>query len=208
MAPSIQLAELVAAKFSHDLSGLLGSLTGVLELAADVPGGATDEIALATETASVLLLRLQLLREAWSGVGEPMDLATLEARKRGTVGGHRLKLDLGGLAEETVFPAPMARLVLNILLLAGESLPRGGVLTLSGDPADHVVAEIAGPGAAWLAGLSQGIADADSCAAPCGPRDLQGLLTVLIARATGMRLSLLAGSPPPLLLAPAASPAV
>jgi histidine phosphotransferase ChpT len=207
---SLQLAELLSAKFSHDLSGLLGSLTGVLELAGDAaPGSADDEVALATETASVLLLRLKLLREAWGGVDEPMDLATLAARKRGTVGEHRLELDLRGFAAGTVFPAPMARMVLNVLLLAGDSLPRGGMLALSGDAANRVVAEITGPGAAWPAGFCRGIADATQAwAALDGPRDLQGPLTVLIAGAIGMQLSLMTGSPPALVLTPAAAPAV
>jgi hypothetical protein len=100
MGDPLQLAELVAAKLSHDLSGLLGSLTGVLEVAGEASGGATDEIALAAETASILLLRLQLLREAWGGVAKPMDLPTLAARKRGTIGEQRLKLDRGGCRKE------------------------------------------------------------------------------------------------------------
>jgi histidine phosphotransferase ChpT len=206
MPAPLKLAELVAVKLSHDLSGLLGSLTGVLELAAEDRGNGSDEVALAIETASVLMLRLQLLREAWGGLTEPMDLATLAARKRGTVGEQRLQIDLGGLPAETVLPAPMARLVLNVLLLAGESMPRGGVLSLSGDADNHVIAEINGPAAAWPSDFCQAIVDPNHVwAALDGPRELQAALTVLIAQAVGMRLSLMAGSPPPLRLAPAES---
>jgi hypothetical protein len=105
------------------------------------------------------------------------------------------------LPEGTVFDLPMARMVLNVLLLAVESLPRGGVLSLSGSAAGPVVAEISGPGAAWPACFQQGVADGEQAgAAPDNPRDLQGKMTVLIAARMGMRLSLLAGSPPPLRL--------
>jgi hypothetical protein len=110
----------------------------------------------------------------------------------------------------------MARLVLNVLLLAGESLPRGGVLTLSGDAKNHVVAEIVGPGAAWPERFCQCVEDAANAepawATLDNPRDLQGPLTAVIARTMGMRISLMTGSraagdetPPPLLLAPATS---
>ena len=211
MADPMQLAELVSVKFSHDMSGLLGSLTGVLELVAGAQGGATEEIALATETATELLHRLQLLRAAWGGVPEALDLPTLRTLMRGVVGSHRLELDLDALSQDVVFPAAMARVVLNVMLLAGESLPRGGVLALSGDPITHIVAQIAGPRAAWPAVLASCIADqAHAWAALGSPRELQAPLTALIARSIGMRLSLMIGTglpatigtPPPLLVAP------
>jgi histidine phosphotransferase ChpT len=207
----MHLAELVSVRLSHDLGGLLGSLNGVLELAAGDPAAATEEIALAVETAGELMLRLQLLRAAWGGVDEAMDLATLRARKVGAVGGHRLELDLDGLPQDTVFPGAMAKLVLNVLLLAIEALPRGGVLSLSGEAASGVVAQIAGTDAGWPAGFAACIADETQAWAAIGrPRDLQAPLTALIARSLGLRLSLMMGpspatkgAPPPLFLGPA-----
>jgi hypothetical protein len=103
----------------------------------------------------------------------------------------------------------MARLVLNIVLLAREAMPRGGVLALSGDPATDIVAQIAGPDAAWPVGFARCMADeAYAWSAFSDPRDLQAPLTALIARANGMRLSLMMATgpadanPPPLLIAP------
>jgi histidine phosphotransferase ChpT len=205
MVNSIQLAELVCARFTHDLSGLLGSLAGVLELVVDASGAASEELSLAAETASEMSLRLHVLRAAWGGTSEPMDLATLRRWGRGVVGGHRLELDLDGLAEETPLPPSMARLVLNVLLLAAEGSPRGGVLALSGDAATRVVAQLSGPGSTWPAGLALCCADeAQAWAALENPRALQVPLTALIAQSMGMRLSFMmasaSGSPPPLLL--------
>jgi histidine phosphotransferase ChpT len=211
MADPVQLAEMVCVRFSHELSGLLGSLSGVLELVAEAQESPTEEMALATETATELMRRLMLLRAAWGGTSEDMDLATLRTRMRGVVGNHRVQLDLDALADGSVFPPPMARLVLNVMLLAGESLPRGGVLALSGDATSQVVAQIAGPGAAWPPTLALCIADETQAWAALGnPRGLQAPLTALIARAMGMRLSLMMatgpaaviGAPPPLVLAP------
>ena len=47
-------------------------------------------------------------------------------------GSCRVQLDIAGLEPAAVFPPPAARLILNVLLLAVESLPGGGVVTLSG----------------------------------------------------------------------------
>ena len=44
-------------------------------------------------------------------------------------------------------------MVLNLLLLAAESLPGGGIVALSGSPGKHVLVTIAGPRAAWPAGF-------------------------------------------------------
>jgi histidine phosphotransferase ChpT len=210
MASPMQLAELVCARFSHDLSGLLGSLHGLLELAAETPGRPVEEVVLAARTARELTLRLRLLRAAWGGVLDPIGADALREQMPGIAGSHRLQLDLDGLAEGVVFPPPMARLILNIVLLAGEATPRGGVLTISGDPNTLVVAQIAGPDAAWPVGFARYLANEAQAWNSLGdPRELQAPLTALIARAMGIRLSLMMAtgsladvSPPPLMIAP------
>ena len=89
-------------------------------------------------------------------------------------------------------------------------MPRGGTLALSGEPASHIVAQIAGPDAAWPKGFALCVADeARAWTALDDPRDLQAPLTAIIARAVGIRLSLMmaAGAstgPSPLLITPPA----
>ncbi len=209
MADTLRLAEMIAVKFSHDLGGLMGSLAGVLELVAESQDPATEEIALAIETAGTLMDRLQLLRAAWGGASDAIDITMLRNYKRGVTGSQRLELDLDGLPDRAVFPSGMGRLVLNVMLLAGEALPRGGVLALSGDVTSHVIAQIAGAGAAWPPGFTLLLTDHAAPVPPVGsPRDLQIILTALIARQAGIRLSLLMSGarqqvPPLLLSAPA-----
>jgi hypothetical protein len=208
----IQLAELVCTRFSHDLSGLLGSLNGLLELVAEGQHDVPPEISLAAETAAEMMVRLRLLRAAWGGILDPMDISTLEKEMQRAAGNHELQLDLEAVSGTHVFPRGMARVVLNVVLLACEATPRGGVLTLAGDPSDGLVVQIAGPGAAWPPGFAMFIVDeALAWAALDDPRDLQTPLTALIAQAVGVRLSLMipTGSsadfaiPPPLLIAEA-----
>ena len=87
-----------------------------------------------------------------------------------------------------MFPAPVGRLVLNLLLLAADLLPQGGVLRLDGGAGD-LIARLHGPQAAWPAGLIGMLADAATAWQALGnPRTLQAPLTALLARHHGLRL--------------------
>src|SRR5580704_12818129 len=114
----LRLAELLCARLCHDLAGPLGALIGVLEIARDEDPN-SDTLALAELTTVELGQRLKLLRAAWGQDAEPLDLDTLQGHATGLVMGSRpVRLDLTGLAPDTTFPPPQARLVLNVVLLA------------------------------------------------------------------------------------------
>ena len=133
---------------------------------------------------------------AWGGQPEPLDLPRLTALAQGLTG-HRVGLDVSGLPATTVFPAAVGRLVLNLLLLAAESLPQGGVLRLDGGSVD-VVARLNGPSAAWPAGLIGMLDDAAAAwQALADPRTVQAPLTALLVRHLGLRLTVLLPSGPP-----------
>ena len=110
---------------------------------------------------------------------------------------------------EAEFSPAAGRLILNVLLLAAESLPGGGIVALSGSPASSVLVTIAGPEGAWPRGFSACLMDKSAAwAAATGVRSLQAPLTALIARQhPGVTMSMLmpagAGTEaalPPLLL--------
>jgi hypothetical protein len=117
----------------------------------------------------------------------------------------RVSIDASAMAPDTVFVPPSARLTLNLLMLASESLPAGGTVSLAGSP-DDLLITIAGPRAAWPVGLAGCLADeATAFAALTGARTLQMPLTALLAHGTGVRLSMLLalqpdGGAPPLRL--------
>jgi histidine phosphotransferase ChpT len=189
MDDQVTLTELVCARLCHDLSGLLGRLLGTLELVTEETES-TEALSVATDTATALTLRLRLLRAAWAGQPEPLDLAQLAALARG-LAARRVGLDVSGLPAATVFPAAVGRLVLNLLLLAAEGLPQGGVLRLDGGPTD-LVARLHGPDAAWPAGLIGMLVDATTAQQSlCDPRTLQAPLTALLARHHGLHLTVL-----------------
>jgi len=195
MDDRLRLTELVCARLCHDLSGLLGSLVGTLELITE-GNEDTEAASIVADTATTLALRLKFFRAAWGGQPEPLDLAHLTTLARG-LAGRRVGLDLSGLPATTVFPPAVGRLVLNLVLLAAESLPQGGVLCLDGGSTD-VIARLIGPSAAWPAGLVDMLADpATAWQAVADPRTVQAPLTALLARHHGLRLTVLLPSGPP-----------
>jgi histidine phosphotransferase ChpT len=224
-AARLRLAELLATRLCHDLSGAVGTVSGALDLALQDPACAAEATSLAASAASTLAARLRLLRAAW-GAAAPLAIADFPAFTAGLPRPDvTLSLDLlagpgssrgssRGSSPGAMLPPPAARLLVNLLLLAAESLPRGGIVALSGDIATEVIVTIDGPNAAWPPGLAAWLADADSAwaaldrsiALPLAARRLQGPLTVLIAGEAGLRVSMplpIADNapPPPLLVA-------
>jgi len=207
----VRLAEALCARLCHDLSGPLGALIGVIDIAREEQPN-SETLALADDTAGELAQRLKLLRAAWAHDGESLDVAGLRAFAGCLSSSRRVSLDIAGLQPTTVFPPPVARLMLNLLLLAAESLPGGGVVAVSGEPGAAILVTISGQRAAWPPGLGTWLADPQAAleALLRQPRTLQGPLTALLVRNCGFRLSMLMpASPmgdaelsPPLLLAP------
>ena len=190
-AEALLLAELIAARTSHDLSGVIGTLAGALELAVEEADSHDEAVTLAADAAGELRQRLRLLRAAWGPAASPLGLDELRALTDGLPAARRVAVDLSGLAADTVFPPATARIVLNLLMLAGESLPARGEVALAGTPAD-LVFSIAGPRAAWPAGFASCLtSETAAWAAVTDARTLLAPYTALLARALGLRLSLL-----------------
>ncbi|MDA8049687.1 MAG: histidine phosphotransferase family protein [Rhodospirillales bacterium] len=202
----LRLAEFLCARLCHDIAGSLGALMGSLELAREQPaaaeGTAEEAIALANDTGRALVSRLRLLRAAWAGTGTPLDLPSLADLAQG-LSRRQVALDISALPPETVFPPAIGRVVLNLVLLAAEALPAGGTIRLDRVEGELLVG-VTGPRSAWPAGLGAALAGKAKIE---GPRELQAPLTVLLARAAGLALSILmpagpsepSGAPPLLL---------
>jgi histidine phosphotransferase ChpT len=192
MNEALHLAELLCARLCHDLSGPLGALIGVLEVAREEQPD-SETLALAEDTAVELGQRLKLLRAAWGLEGDDMDVTRLRGFADCLSSSRRVRLDLAGLAPATVFPPPVARIVLNLVLLAAESLPGGGIVALSGSSSSAILVTISGPRAAWPAGFAVWLNDGTAAWAAmiADPRRIQAPLTALLARDLGLRLSML-----------------
>ncbi len=180
VADRLALADALCARLCHDIAGPLGTLIGSLELAAEDAEAAAEALPLAGEVAAAMGARLRLLRAAWT-----TDCGTLGADGLARLAGglpDRVRVDLSALGAGPFAP-PVARLLLNVLLLAVESLPRGGTVALAGAPGGPMAATLAGPSAAWPAALAQPGRPIDD------PRTVQPPLCTLLAAAAGFRLS-------------------
>jgi hypothetical protein len=209
-----RLAELLAMRLCHDFSGLIGTLSGALELLDEVSPAieakASEALELAGDAASSLSRRLRLLRAAWGAASAALSVAEFERLAGGVAPPrHRLHLDL--VTAPGGFSATAGQLALNAVLLAAESLPRGGVVAISGDPTGLLQVGIEGPQAGWPAGLAdllvdprRALADLPESSDATAVRSLQPLLTALFARRSGHLVSLAPtaadAAPPPLML--------
>ncbi len=205
------LPELIVARALHDVGGLSGTLAATLELAVEEAGaGAGENLTAAAETAADLNRRVRLLRAAWGPAETGLDPARLQDLALGVPGVDRMRLDLSALPLGSVFSPALSQVLLNLVLLAAESLPRGGTLALAEAAGNGtaLVALISGPRATWPEGFGAMLGDeAAARAAIVGPRNLTAPLLALLARALGVRLSLLMPArkarrrgPPPLLI--------
>ena len=208
MNDRLRLAELLTIRLCHDLSGPLGTLMGALELLREEPEAAEEALDLAGEVSHTLVKRLRLLRAAWGGASAPLGLDELSALTEGLPQGAKVRLAVDALADRRFAPDG-ARLVLNLLLLAGESLPGGGTITLAGDPQAEIQLFISGARAAWPAGLAASLADPDHAWSllsngTLSSRTMQAPLTALIAHTSGIGVSMMmareADAAPPLVV--------
>jgi histidine phosphotransferase ChpT len=189
---ALRLAELLCARLCHDLAGPTGALLGILEyVRAQQP--ASDEAAMAEETAADLAQRLKLLRGAWAQTSEGLNLKGLSILGATVAAGRKFRLVLDGLDRDIALSPDASRVVLNLLLLASESLPGGGTLSLSSAGRANILVTISGSRAGWPTGLATWLADESAAwdAALSGARNIQGPLTALLVRDRGFRLSMM-----------------
>ena len=210
----LAMLDALAGSLCQEVSRPLAALIGALEAAAiEAPEQAARPkggLAVAGATASALRARLGLVRAAWAGGGGALDLAAFRAMAAGLPSQFRPRLETAALPAGTVFPPPLAWVMLNVLMLADEALPAGGTIHLSGDPATELMVLVEGPHAAWPPGLAACLADPEAVAAEfAAGQHVQAPMTVLTARVAGVQIALLFGPPglpAPLLVRPAPPP--
>jgi histidine phosphotransferase ChpT len=182
---ALALAECLAARLCHDVSGLVATIAGTLEMALDDDmSGPTEASVLATQAASQLAARVRLYRAAWGGGDMNEDAVTTLAE--GLPNGSRLRLTLApDLADR--LDAPGRRLLLCALLAATAGMPAGG----------GIAAEPAGAGfrlvldgrrAAWPEAVAAYGADLAACIDGAEPHGLAAPMMALIAAGLGWRL--------------------
>lgn len=135
MATELELAELMAARLCHDLVGPVGAVANGVELLGDGGGPDPEVTSLIAASARQATRRLQWFRIAF-GTANALPASAMLAETR------RLALGLFEDGRATLdWPAPdaasegaatrlTAKLLLNVILLGLEALPRGGTVNV------------------------------------------------------------------------------
>ena len=181
----LRLTRLIGLRLCHDLGGLAGTIGNALEMLNDAGAEAAD---LAGEAADMLRRRLLLWRSVL-GSGEARTLGAVLGLLKGQLAGGRAHLEIGDLPEESALSETMVPLLLSGLLVAGEALPRGGVVRLSGDLQREIMILPIGAAAAWSPVVVRNAAGA-ALPAEISSRDALAMWLCISAGAAGVSLSL------------------
>ncbi|MBE9607365.1 hypothetical protein IAI18_21055 [Acetobacteraceae bacterium H6797] len=176
MDTDLLLVQDLCARLCHDLGGPVGTVAGALDLADSAGEEALD---LAKDAAASMRARLRVWRAACGGGVGDMTAPALSEMLDGVLAGGRARLDTHGLSEDVTLPAATAQLLLTGCLLAGEALPRGGIVHMEMTPegAFHILPE--GRVAAWPPALAAALAGE---ARDGGPREVLGPFLISLAQ--------------------------
>jgi histidine phosphotransferase ChpT len=140
---AIDLASLMCSRLCHDLMSPVGALNNGIELLADETDPDMREkcLELLADSARATANKLKFFRLAFGaggGFGEEIDTAEARAALEGLFGAEG-KVELGWVVEEEKLPKGAIRLLLNLALLAGDALVRGGRLDVGAERSDEEV---------------------------------------------------------------------
>jgi histidine phosphotransferase ChpT len=192
----LELAALLCSRVCHDLISPVGAIVNGLEVMEDNPDEETKTFALelikkSTASASARLQFCRLAFGAAGSAGAQIDTGDAESVARGFLEDGKTKLDWG--VPRVLLAKNRVKLLLNLLIIAGQAIPRGGNLSVQPDGngdtmgfrimANGPNSRVPGPAAAILDGSSEHAVDAHA---------VQPYYTGLLAKNCGLALSLTA----------------
>src|SRR5712691_1703634 len=132
---ALDLAALLCSRVCHDLISPVGVIVNGLEVLAEAKDEATKTFALdlIKKSAGTASAKLQFCRIAFGAAGSSgaqIDLGDAESIARGFLEDDKTKLAWN--LPRALLPKNKVKLLLNMLLIAGQAIPRGG--TLKVDP--------------------------------------------------------------------------
>ena len=133
---AIDLASLLCSRLCHDLMSPVGALNNGVELLADETDPDMQEkcLELLADSARATANKLKFFRLAFGaggGFADEIDTREAEAALEGLFGDG--KVELGWVVEDEKLPKGAIRLLLNLSLLAGDALVRGGRLDVGAE---------------------------------------------------------------------------
>jgi histidine phosphotransferase ChpT len=136
-------ASLLCSRLCHDLLSPVGALNNGIELLADEhdPEMRARCLELLSESAKASANKLKFFRLAFGaagGFGETVDTREAQAAIEGLFGdNHRVKI--GWMVDDPVLPKSAIKVLLNLALIAGDALIRGGQLDIGAEQAGGAI---------------------------------------------------------------------
>jgi histidine phosphotransferase ChpT len=140
---ALDLAALLCSRVCHDLISPAGAIVNGLEVLEEAKDDETRSFAmeLIKKSARTASARLQFCRIAFGAAGSAgaqIDLGDAEKVARGFIEDEKVKLAWN--LPRALMPKNRVKLLLNMLLVATASIPRGGVVAIDGNGADENMA--------------------------------------------------------------------
>lgn len=130
---ALDLAALLCSRVCHDLISPIGAIVNGLEVLAEDKDPATQQFALelikkSSGTASAKLQFCRIAFGAAGSAGAQIDSGDAETISRGFFEDDKTKLVWN--LPRAILPKNRVKLLLNMLLIAGQTIPRGGTITV------------------------------------------------------------------------------
>jgi histidine phosphotransferase ChpT len=134
---AVDLASLLCSRLCHDLMSPVGALNNGIELLGDETDPEMREkcLELLGDSARATANKLKFFRLAFGaggGFAEEIDTAEAQATLEGLFGAEG-KVELGWVVKSEKLPKGAIKLLLNLALLAGDALVRGGRLDIGAE---------------------------------------------------------------------------
>jgi histidine phosphotransferase ChpT len=134
---AVDLASLLCSRLCHDLMSPVGALNNGIELLTDETDPDMREkcLELLSDSARASANKLKFFRLAFGaagGFGDMVDTHEARAALEGVFGPER-RIELGWMVAEDKLPKGAVKLLLNLALLAGDALVRGGRLDVGAE---------------------------------------------------------------------------
>jgi histidine phosphotransferase ChpT len=140
---AVDLASLLCSRLCHDLMSPVGALNNGIELLADEHDPEMREkcLELLADSARASANKLKFFRLAFGaagGFGDAIDTHEARVALEGVFGAER-RIELGWMVAGDKLPKGAVKLLLNLALLGGDALVRGGRLDVGAEKQDGAI---------------------------------------------------------------------
>jgi histidine phosphotransferase ChpT len=140
---AIDLASLLCSRLCHDLLSPVGALNNGIELLADEQDPEMRErcLELLAESARASANKLKFFRLAFGaggGFGDEIDTREAKSALDGLYGAEK-RIELGWIVAGDRLPKGAVKLLLNLAMIAGDALVRGGRLDVGAERSEHAI---------------------------------------------------------------------